>query len=286
MTPRQVLLSLVPPVCFGTGFTVAKPAVAHFPPLLMMLMVYLAIGLFLSAFRRERLKTPWVSILAISACAVTIQGAMLFTGLKYLPATTANLLLQIQVPFAVLLGWLMLGETLDLRKSLGTLAALAGVALVIGLPQEKPPLVPAMLVLVSALVWSLGQVLARKLGHDDGLGILKANALGALPQLLLATLILETGQLNAIATATPLHWAMLAFVAVIGFYAAYAAWFSVLRECRIDEAAPFMLLMPVIGILTAALLLGETIAPAQIAGGAVILAGLAVISGLDRRLLA
>jgi O-acetylserine/cysteine efflux transporter len=286
MTPRQILLSLVPPVCFGTGFAAAKPAVAHFPPLLMMLLVYAAIGLYLIVGRRQPLKTPWPSILLVSACSVTIQGALLFTGLTYLSATTANLLLQIQVPFAVLLGWALLGERLDVRKSLGTLAALVGVALVIGLPEDKPPLLPSLLVLVSAFVWSLGQVLARKLGRDDGLGILKANALGALPQLLLATLVLETGQVEAIASATPLQWATLAFVAVIGFYAAYAAWFSVLRECRIDEAAPFMLLMPVIGIVTAYALLGETISIAQAIGGLVILAGLAVITGLDRRLTA
>ena len=40
MTRRQILLALLPPLFFGTGFTIAKPAVSHFPPLFMMLMVY------------------------------------------------------------------------------------------------------------------------------------------------------------------------------------------------------------------------------------------------------
>ena len=47
-----------------------------------------------------------------------------------------------------------------------------------------------------------------------------------------------------------------------------------------DEVAPFVLLMPVVGIVTAAVLLGERIALVQIAGGIVILLGLAIVSGI------
>jgi O-acetylserine/cysteine efflux transporter len=47
-----------------------------------------------------------------------------------------------------------------------------------------------------------------------------------------------------------------------------------------DEVAPFILLMPVVGIVTAYFLLGEQISVAQLAGGAVLLAGLAVVSGI------
>ena len=49
-----------------------------------------------------------------------------------------------------------------------------------------------------------------------------------------------------------------------------------------DEAAPFILLMPVVGIVTAYFLLDETISSAQIIGGLVILAGPAVVSGLPQ----
>jgi O-acetylserine/cysteine efflux transporter len=69
-------------------------------------------------------------------------------------------------------------------------------------------------------------------------------------------------------------------VGVVGFYLAYMCWFTLLKQCRIDEAAPFILLMPVVGIVTAALVLGETVSLAQVAGGVVILLGLAIVSGL------
>jgi O-acetylserine/cysteine efflux transporter len=282
MTRRQILLALLPPLFFGTGFTIAKPAVQHFPPLFMMLMVYGGIAIVLALTHREKLRTPLASIIAISAFAVTIQGALLFWGLRdeAMPATAANLILQIQIPFAVLLDWLIMKERLDLRKAAGTGLAVAGVALVIGLPEEAPGLFPTIMIIVGAFCWSLGQVLARKLGKDSGVGLLKANAFGSVPQLALATLLIEQGQWQSVVGATWLEWSMLAFVGVVGFYLAYMCWFTLLKQCRMDEAAPFILLMPVVGIITAAVVLGETVSLEQMIGGVVILAGLAVVSGM------
>ena len=249
----------------------------------MMLMVYAGVALVLGLTRREKLKTPIASIILISAFAVTIQGALLFWGLRSeaMPASAANLILQTQIPFAVLLDWLIMKEKLDMRKAAGTVMAFIGVAIVIGLPEQAPGLLPTLMIIAGAFCWSLGQVLARKLGRDDGLGLLKANAFGSLPQLALATLLIEQGQWQAVSTATWLQWATLAFVGITAFYLAYMCWFSLLKQCRMDEAAPFLLLMPVVGILTAALVLGETVSLAQLIGGAVILVGLAIVSGLS-----
>lgn len=60
-------------------------------------------------------------------------------------------------------------------------------------------------------------------------------------------------------TATWIEWSMLAFVGIVGFHAAYMVWFTLLRQCKVDEVVPFILLMPVVGILTASLVLGESI---------------------------
>lgn len=282
MKRRQILLALVPPLCFGTGFTIAKPAVQHFPPLFMMLMIYGGIAVALSLIERGRLRTPFLSVFAIAAFAVTIQGALLFWGLRNdaMPATAANLILQIQTPFAILLDWLVMRERFDARKAFGTAIAILGVGIVIGLPEQAPGLLPTVMVIAAALCWSFGQVLARKLGRDGGMGQLKANAIGSVPQLALATLLVEQGQWQSLVTAGPLEWSMLAFVGVVGFFLAYLTWYMLLKECRMDEVAPFILLMPVVGIATASLFLDEVVSLAQVLGGLVILAGLAVVTGL------
>ena len=279
MSPKTLLLALVAPFCWGTGLAMAKPAVTHFPPLFMMLLVYSAIAVIMLITVRDRIKTPWRSLLLISAFSVTIQGAFVFWGLRGVEATTANLVLQTQVPMAVFLGWLVAGEELNLRKILGTMIALVGVAIVIGLPEQRPALLPVTLIILGGFFWAFGQVLARKLSQDSGIMLLKANSLMGIPQLILATAIFETGQWHSITSAGSVEWATLAFVGFVGFYLAYIAWFSLLRRCRMDEAAPFVLLMTPIGLLTAVIVLGERMSGAQLLGAAVLLLGLAIVNG-------
>ena len=279
MNPKTLLLALVAPFCWGTGLAMAKPAVTHFPPLFMMLLVYSGIAVIMLITVRDKIKTPWRSLLLISAFSVTIQGAFVFWGLRGVEATTANLVLQTQVPMAVFLGWLIAGEELNLRKILGTMIALVGVAIVIGLPEQRPALLPVTLIILGGFFWAFGQVLARKLSQDSGIMLLKANALMGIPQLILATAIFETGQWQSITSAGSIEWATLAFVGFVGFYLAYIAWFSLLRRCRMDEAAPFVLLMTPIGLLTAVIVLGERMSGAQLLGAAVLLLGLAIVNG-------
>ncbi len=278
MTSRQTLLAIMAPLCWGVGFTVAKPAVTHFPPLFMMFLIYGSIAIVMALTSRDKIRTPWTTIMLIAALAVTIQGAFIFGGLRGLSATTATLVLQIQVPISIVIAWMIGAESFDLRKLIGTLVSLLGVAMVVGLPEDTPPLIPVVMMIVGSFIWALGQVMIQTRGRDSGMLLLKANALAGTPQLLLATLLLESGQIEALRSAGTTEWLTLAFVGVVGFYLAYSIWFTLLRQCRMDDVAPYLLLMPLTGFITAALFLGETISLAQVLGGLVILLGLAIVS--------
>ena len=283
MNLKTLTLGLAVPFFWGTTFTLAKPVVAHFPPLFLMLMAYSFVALVLLFNTSVKVKTPALQVFVIALFAVTLQGAGVFGGLKGLDATTANLVLQMQVPAAVLLGWLLNGEQLTRQKLLGTTIAVLGVIIVIGLPEHKPPLWPTVLVTAGGTIWAFGQVLAQKYSRDAGMGMLKANAIAGVPQLALATWLLETGQWQSLTTATPLQWLQLGFVILFGFYFAYASWFALLKRVPMNVAAPFVLLMTPIGLVTAVVALGETMSPAQIAGGSVLLLGLAMVNGLSLR---
>ena len=279
---QTLCLALTAPLCWGLSFTLAKPAVAHFPPLFMLLMVYATIAIFMTIFHRGSFKTPWSHLFLISSLAVTIQGALLFYAVRQVDASTANLVLQTQVPAAVIMGWLIAGEKLTLSKSIGTLIAVLGVVIVIGLPVDRPPLIPVLMIVVSGFVWAAGQVYARLLSKDSGLMILKANAIFSVPQLVVATLLLETGQWQSLVTATTGEWLLLVFIAFVGFYLAYMAWYSVLKVVRVEQAVPFILLMTPVGLLAAVLILGEKLTSLQMIGGAILMLGLAVVNDLHR----
>jgi O-acetylserine/cysteine efflux transporter len=277
---KTLFLAIAAPFCFGMGFTLAKPAVAHFPPLMLVLCAYIFIAIVTLITVRRPFQTPWYHALLITSFAVTLQGALVFQGVKGLESTTANLLLQMQVPAAVALGWLVLGERLTSQKAVGTLIAIAGVVIIIGLPQEKPPLIPALSIIAGGVFWAFGQVLIRKFSKDDGELTLKANAILGVPQLLVATWFLEQGHWQAITTATCVEWSTLAFVCVVGFYGGYLAWFALLKRTTMDEAAPWILMMTPIGLVAAVVILGERMTLVQIVGALILMTGLAIVNGI------
>jgi O-acetylserine/cysteine efflux transporter len=280
MSPRNLGLAIAAPFCWGVVFSLAKPVVTHFPPVFMLLVVYAIIGAIMAFTHRDSFKTPWLHLVLIASLSVTIQGACLFYAEKMLDATTTNLVLQVQVPAAALLGWLIAGEKLTANRLLGTIIALVGVGIVIGLPEQKPAMLPVLLVIASGFIWAAGQVFARLLAKDPGVMILKANAWFAAPQLLLLTLVMEQGQWQAMATATPGMWALLAIVCFFGFYLPYMMWFTLLRHVTVDQAVPFILLMTPFGIVGAMIFLGEQVTGIQLLGGAILMAGLAVVNGI------
>jgi O-acetylserine/cysteine efflux transporter len=187
------------------------------------------------------------------------------------------LILQSSVPFSVLFAWPMAGERPTPMRLLGMGLSFVGIVIIVGAPEEASSWIPAMMVMTGAALWALGQAAARRFGRDDGTTLTAGIAAHALPQMLLASALLERGQWASIVSATPLDWATFAAFSLLGFVLAYAIWYGLLRRYRVDQVMPFSLLMPVVGVLSGMLLLGEKVTLNELAGGAVVMAGLAVV---------
>jgi O-acetylserine/cysteine efflux transporter len=283
MKPSDVVLCLAVQFLWALGFTVAKPALAHFPPLFMMAMTYGVTALCLARNLRE-IRTPFWTLFALASMVATIQAGLIFSGLARLPASTAVLVLQLQVPFSVLFAWPLAGERPTLARMVGTLLAFVGVVIVAGAPDTAAPWGPVALVTAGSAFWSAGQVVARRFGRDQGSALTAGIAAMAVPQMLLASLLLEAGQVGSVLTASFRDWLALAVFALAGFVAAYSIWYGLLRRFRIEQVIPFTLLMPVVGVVLGMVLLGESVSVGELVGGAVILAGLAVVVFAKERL--
>src|SRR5690348_17697118 len=101
MKPLDIVLALIVPVLWGFGFTIAKPTIEHFPPLMLMAMTYAVTALCLCR-RIPAIKTPVLTMSVLALFVATLQAGLIFYGLQGLPASTAVLLLQSSVPFSVL----------------------------------------------------------------------------------------------------------------------------------------------------------------------------------------
>jgi O-acetylserine/cysteine efflux transporter len=276
MKPLDIARGLAVPMLWAVGFTAAKPTVAHFPPLLMLAFAYGVTALCL-ARNLTRIETPFWRLFLVSALVTTVQGGLVFSGLSQLPASTAVLVLQVGVPFSVLFAWPLAGERPTPIRLCGIALAFAGVAIVAGAPRAAASWIPVLFVGGGTAVWALGQAAARRLSRDHGAVFLAGISVAAVPQALAASALLESGQWTAIRTATPIDWAGLATVILAAYLAAYTIWYGLLRRYRVDQVTPFAFLMPLFGVLASALLLGETMSLGELAGGAVVMAGLAVV---------
>jgi O-acetylserine/cysteine efflux transporter len=270
-------LALLPPLLWALSYALAKPSVMHFPPLFMMAIAYALAALLL--FRpSRRFQTPWWAIFWIATLGGAVQSGLIFTGLNGLPASTAILVVQSQVPFAVLSAWAIGREKLNAYRMIGIVVALGGVAVVAGAPESIGAPLSLAFVVLGTLSWGISQALIRRFGKDDGKTMIAAISIVAAPQLAVLSLFMEHGQLIALETATPTHWAGVALLSAGGLVMAYSIWYALMQRYRVDQVAPFALLMPPLGVIASYILLGERISAGAVLGAVIIMIGLGIIT--------
>jgi O-acetylserine/cysteine efflux transporter len=283
MKPIDIVIAVTVQVLWAVGMTLGKPVVAHFPPLLMMAMVYAVTAICLCRYI-PRIKTPFWRLFLLTAFIGPIQASLLFYGLRGLPASTAILVMQLQAPFSVLFAWPMLRQRPSPPRIAGMALSLLGVVIVAGAPEAASSWWPILLVAIGSACWALAQVAASGKVPDSGPVLTAGIAVLAIPQALAASLVLEHGQIAAIASASWQLWAVFAVFALAGFVIAYSLWYAQLRRFRIDQVIPFTLLMPIAGVLSGAAILSESLSVMKLLGGAVIIAGLAIVVWPKQRL--
>lgn len=264
------------PLIWGMGFVFAKAAIEHFPPILLMSLRFTVTALTI-IWIAGPLSGQWRQVFWIAIVSAAIQYSLTFTGLRYLDASIAVLVVQLEVPFLVLVGAVLLGESPGWRKWLGMAMAFGGVLLIAGEPRLAGAWIALVLVAAGAFTWALGQAMVRRLQGFNGVTTTAWVAVFAAPQLLIMSLTFEEGHVEAIRTAGPVVWGAVVYLGVVMTAGGYAMWYSLVRRHPVGRVAPFLLLLPLFSVLGSAIFLGERLTWMTAAGGTVVLAGLTVI---------
>lgn len=278
MTPKDLLLALLVIVVWGLNFVVIKVGLQGMPPMLMG-----ALRFMLAAFpailfvRRPQVPLRWM--LAYGMTISVGQFAFLFYAMYVgMPAGLASLVLQSQAFFTLFFAALFLGERLRGSNLFGLLVAASGL-LLIGLQGgQAMTLAGFALTIAAASMWALGNVVTRKLGKVNLVGLVVWGSLIPPLPFLALSLWLEGPELVAQSLRTLgldslLVLAYLAFGATI---LGYGLWSRLLSRYPASQVAPFSLLVPVVGISSSALLLGERLGSLEMAGAALVMVGLLI----------
>ena len=236
------------------------------------------------AFFIRRPRIPWTHVVAYGFAIGVCQFGLLFLGIKLgMPAGLASLVIQVQVFFTIGLAIALLGDRLHRHNLAGAAIATAGIAL-LGAYEfaggATGTLVGFVLVIVAAFAWGVGNVVAKRSAeaHEADMFALVVWS-SIVPPLPLAALsyAFEGGAAawQAVASASALTWGCVLVLAWGATLFGFASWARLLHRYPTALIAPFALLIPVAGLASAALLLGETLAPLQMLGVALVFAGLA-----------
>lgn len=265
------------PLIWGAGFVVAKGAINEFPPILLMAFRFLVTSLLLVWF----VKPPIGQLRALFLIAIVasaIQYSLTFTGLKELDAGFASLIVQLEVPFLVILGAILLGEKPSKRKWIGIAIAFSGVGILVGKVEFGNAWSSVVLVILGALTWAIGQILVRKLKNIDGLTTTAWVAVFATPQLFIMSLIFESDHVNVVLNASSSVWWSVLYLGLIMTALGYYFWNTLIRTYEIEKVAPFLLLLPVFSLLGGVIFLNEIVSLVKVLGGLVVILGVAFVS--------
>jgi O-acetylserine/cysteine efflux transporter len=274
---RSIALVVLVTAVWGVNFVVIHVGLDHFPPLLFNALRFTVMAVP-AIFLVGRPRVAWRIVLGFGFLLGVVKFGLLFVSLDLgLPVGLSSLLLQLQVIFTIGFAAVALRERPRREQVAGAAIAFAGLA-VIGIDRAaSAPVLPFVLILGAAAAWGVTNVMTRMAQPPDPLALLVwASLVPPLPLLGLSLLFEGPAEIgDALAGVDAAAIAALLFVALVSGLFGFAAWTSLLKRYTAASVTPFALLVPVFGIASAALLLGERPSALELGGAVLICTGLA-----------
>lgn len=278
MTLPDILTALAVVTIWGVNFVVIKIGLQDLPPVLFTALRFIFAALPL-VFFIKRPQAAWPLVLTYGMFQFAFQFTLLFSGIKLgLPAGLASLVIQLQAFFTIGLAVLMLGERPQAVQLIGALIALGGMGLVAIHLDSQATLIGFVLVMLGGVCWAVANIATKKMGQVNALSLVVWGSLVASPPLLLASWLMEgqaAWQLAAHNFSTKTLMTVL-FQAYPNTILGFGIWSLLMRRYAAATIAPFTLLVPVAGMTSAALILGEQLQWWKVAAGMLVLGGLAL----------
>ncbi|MEG3628750.1 EamA family transporter [Streptomyces poriticola] len=284
MPASHLCLAVLVAAVWGLNFTVIEVGLDHFPPLLFTALRFLAAALP-AVFLVGRPKVAWRWIVAVGLVLGVAKFGLVFLGMDAgMPAGLTSLVLQVQAVFTAVFAAAVLRERPTLVQAAGMVVALAGIGVAAADEGTSGPLGGFALVVAAAAAWGVSNVLTRKASPPDALNFMVwVSVVPVLP--LLALSLLTEGASRDLAALRGLDWegaGSVLFVAWVATVFGFGAWGRLLSRHPASTVAPFSLLVPVFGVSSAALLLGEPVTPLRWCAAALLVSGVALTT-LRRR---
>ena len=277
--------ALVVVVVWGLNFVVMKWGLATLSPLVLCALRFLAASLPFLLFVRPPRHLSWGVMAAYGLVQGVGQFGLLFTGMQLgMPAGMSSVVLQTQAFITMLMAAALLGETPHRWQWLGLCIAIGGLVFIgaaHGDGASGMTLAGFLLTVGAAAMWAgsnlLTRVAARQGPYEPVSFIVWSSVFPIVPLLLLACVVdgseAVVQQLRGLGRR---ELGVVAYLALLSTLLGYGLWTRLLQRYAASTVAPLSLLVPVVGLLSAMLLLGERPTAWQWMGTLGVLAGMVI----------
>jgi len=288
---RAILMLIAVMTLWGSTFVMTKDVIVAVPPLTLAFL-RVAIGfvvLLPLAYRRllnqppPRPPLPWRDLFTMGFIGVAFYYGVFNLGLAHTSASQGALV-QSSIPaMTALVAMLWLREPATRIRTAGIVLSVIGVLVIFsGSPIDRSAASPVLgnaLVFVSVIAWGVYTSYAKRCAHIDAL-ILTAGVIGAGALFLLPCALLELrGQSLPMLNAT--QWIEVFILGAGASGLAYMLYNLALQDIDASQAGVFANLIPVVGVFSGIVLLGDPLSLRAIIGGLIVMAGVWV-TGSER----
>ena len=281
---------------WGSTYLAIRVVVDTAPPLLAMGARFLAAGLLLAAFLLVRRGRSALRVTRRQLGGAALVGVLLLlcgnggvaVAEQTVPSGIAALLVAATPLWLVVLRRLARDRVAGLTLE-GTLVGFVGIAVLVlpgGLTSPDGSPVRAwglVVVVVAAASWALGSFLSSRIPMpgDAFVATTWEMLAGGVGLLLSGSVSGELADLD-LGAVSGAAWAWLAYLVLVGSLVAFSAYVWLLAHAPISLTATYAYVNPVVAVLLGALVLGEPITAAVVAGGAVVVLGVGLVVTSER----
>ena len=280
MHRQDLLVGLIVVVVWGLNFIAIKLGVQEVPPLLLGALRFV-FACFPAVFFLPKPPVSWGWLMALSLSINVGQFAFLFLGIKVgMPAGLASLVLQSQAFFTLFVAVTWFGERWQWHHLAGLTLAGCGM-FIIGSQQGGSMSAAGFgMTIAAAACWGMGNVFMRRatsgVPPTATLALVVWAGIAAIMPLSLLSLYME-GWEAWVAAYHALSWSGAGSVAYLAYAATligYGIWGRLMSRYPAAVVSPLALLVPVVGLSSSALFLGETLSLWQVVGALLVMTGL------------
>ncbi|WP_324617858.1 DMT family transporter [Cohnella cholangitidis] len=266
---KFIILVIVTTFLMGIAFPVGKIGLDYAPPFLLMGLRFVIAGSLLALIVAKKARPAgakqWLQVAAIGLLQSTGVMGCSYYSMRWITSGESSIMIFTNPLLVIIMGTLLTGAVYRARQWLGVAVGILGVVITLGFHMGLQP--GTYISFAGAICFASATLLIKRWGSSFDMTAMAAYQMifGGLALFVLSAISERPHFEMTVISITSLLWLSL-LCSIVQF----SLWYYLLGKGDPAKTSAFLFLVPLFGVFTSWLLLGETVVWEVYAGGALI----------------